>query len=611
MGSHLAHVGRMAKQTKVLIDKPNELLTLSGLNWLRQRFGLPIALAILVLAGMTIIWWNWKDIEQRPGVGPIVDIFRRRSIPIVEPGHVTIAVAHFEYDKDFENENLLLDELRQFGGAELTRIDRTIGWPEANTERVAETIAKEVAKRLLHVTGADVLIWGRVMSLKDRSILRIYWTTAEDLQGTKRTERYPIENLMLPTRFSEDLKQIIDVLVQSRTSPVGADVVRNTAREQTQKSFAPSASEDNEQAIELYQDALTHLRPDATARERAEIESNLAKAYHARIGGSKADNIETAIKLYEDALALSSSKASAPERSAIQINLANAYQARIQGDRADNLKRALELYLNVLTVTKREASPQEWATTQNNLGIALQGLGELESGTARLEEAVVAYRSALTELTREQAARTQSNLGKALSTLGERESGTAPLEEAVAVYRSALTVLTREQAPLDWATTQLNLGKALETLGERESGTARLEEAVAVYRSALTELTRERVPLDWATTQLNLGNALETLGERESGTARLEEAVAAYRSALTVLTREQAPLDWATTQNRLGETLSLLGARENRTALLQEAVAAWEACLTVAATDWPQGWVQYVRSRVSATRVQIAQQTKR
>ena len=93
---------------------------------------------------------------------------------------------------------------------------------------------------------------------------------------------------------------------------------------------------------------------------------------------------------------------------------------------------------------------------------------------------------------------TQNNLGTALRTLGQRESGTARLEEAVTAYRDALTERTRERVPLDWAMTQNNLGTALWTLGQRESGTARLEQAVTAYRDALTERTRERVPLDWA-----------------------------------------------------------------------------------------------------------------
>ena len=80
-------------------------------------------------------------------------------------------------------------------------------------------------------------------------------------------------------------------------------------------------------------------------------------------------------------------------------------------------------------------------------------------------------------------ARTQMNLGVALQRLGERESGTARLEEAVAAYRAALDEMTRERVPLDWAGTQMNLGSAPAALGERESGTARLEEAVAAYRA--------------------------------------------------------------------------------------------------------------------------------
>ncbi|MHA6325731.1 hypothetical protein, partial [Roseivivax sp. CAU 1753] len=105
---------------------------------------------------------------------------------------------------------------------------------------------------------------------------------------------------------------------------------------------------------------------------------------------------------------------------------------------------------------------------------------------------------------------TQNDLGIALQTLGARESGTARLEEAVTAYRDALQEVTRDRVPLDWAGTQNNLGNALRTLGARESGTARLEEAVIAYRDALQERTRDRVPLDWAMTQNNLGNALQT-----------------------------------------------------------------------------------------------------
>jgi tetratricopeptide (TPR) repeat protein len=67
---------------------------------------------------------------------------------------------------------------------------------------------------------------------------------------------------------------------------------------------------------------------------------------------------------------------------------------------------------------------------------------------------------------------TQNNLGAALRILGEREAGTARLQEAVDAYREALTEYRPERVPLDWAMTQHNLGAALRSLGERETGTA-------------------------------------------------------------------------------------------------------------------------------------------
>ncbi|TCO83823.1 tetratricopeptide repeat protein [Plasticicumulans lactativorans] len=289
-----------------------------------------------------------------------------------------------------------------------------------------------------------------------------------------------------------------------------------------------------------------------------------------------------------------------------------------QGDEfGDNgaLLGAIGGYHELLALWPRERVPLDWAATQNNLGNALSALGERESGTARLEEAVVALRAALGEYTRERVpldwAMTQNNLGNALQVLGERESGTARLEEALAALRAALGERTRERVPLDWAMTQNNLGAALQVLGERESGTARLEEAVAAYRAALGEYTRERVPLAWAATQNNLGNVLGRLGERESGTARLEEAVAAYRAALEVRTRERVPLDWAMTQNNLGAALQALGERESGTARLEEAVVAYRAALDIFRAAEAGHYIGIVESNIAAAEALLQARRRR
>jgi len=113
-------------------------------------------------------------------------------------------------------------------------------------------------------------------------------------------------------------------------------------------------------------------------------------------------------------------------------------------------------------------------------------------------------------------AMTQNNLGTALETLGERESGTARLERAVAAYRAALEERTRERVPLDWAKTQTNLGNALEALGERESGTARLEQAVAAYNGALEVFVAARADRYESICRGNRDRAQAILDQRKS-----------------------------------------------------------------------------------------------
>ena len=90
--------------------------------------------------------------------------------------------------------------------------------------------------------------------------------------------------------------------------------------------------------------------------------------------------------------------------------------------------------------------------------------------------------------------------------------GQRRLNEAVEAYRQALTVYTRDDLPQDWATTQNNLGTTLRDLGERlggPEGQRRLNEAVEAYRQALTVRTRDDLPQDWAQTENNLGLALQ------------------------------------------------------------------------------------------------------
>jgi hypothetical protein len=82
----------------------------------------------------------------------------------------------------------------------------------------------------------------------------------------------------------------------------------------------------------------------------------------------------------------------------------------------------------------------------------------------------------------------QNNLGATLATLGERERGTARLDEAVAAYRAALEERTRERVPLDWAESSGGQGDALALIADRTNDAATAEIAVSQIETAYETL---------------------------------------------------------------------------------------------------------------------------
>jgi tetratricopeptide (TPR) repeat protein len=159
------------------------------------------------------------------------------------------------------------------------------------------------------------------------------------------------------------------------------------------------------------------------------------------------------------------------------------------------LAEAVDINRVLLTLTPRSPQPFRWANTQLHLGAALELLGERQRSTAQLDEAVAAYREALMrealmEKTRERDPRdwamTQANLGFALLRLGEPESGTARLEEAVAAYGEALKEQPRTRVPILWAKSAGNQGVALMLIAERRTDVTMATTALDQLEAAST-----------------------------------------------------------------------------------------------------------------------------
>ena len=122
-----------------------------------------------------------------------------------------------------------------------------------------------------------------------------------------------------------------------------------------------------------------------------------------------------------------------------------------------------------------------------------------------LAMAIEVHRTRLRELDRgkdlEGWAKAQVSFGDTLAKLGTRDKAQAAerLEEAVVAYRLAISTVGREAGPTGWAEIQLKLGEALEKLGERGADAARLEEAATAFRLALEEFPRDRELENWRT----------------------------------------------------------------------------------------------------------------
>ena len=125
-------------------------------------------------------------------------------------------------------------------------------------------------------------------------------------------------------------------------------------------------------------------------------------------------------------------------------------RGELENDTA-TLKQAVEAHNCVLTKWTKAGEPKDWATAKYNLGKALVALGERTQDGKLLEQALAAFRDALSTsgLVVEDEAEYQAGLGDAAAFLGKQERSTAYLQEAVTAYTSALAYYQNESSPKD------------------------------------------------------------------------------------------------------------------------------------------------------------------
>ena len=159
--------------------------------------------------------------------------------------------------------------------------------------------------------------------------------------------------------------------------------------------------------------------------------------------------------------------------------------------KATRLKRRSRSFREALKELTRERAPLEWAKTQTNSHCALNARGPGERDGALGGGGRGPSRRAGGTDPRARSARLgggADEFGMRSLTLGERESGTARLEGAVAAFRAALEELDPRARSVPMGDDADESRQCSLDARERESGgTTRLVEAVAACRAALEE----------------------------------------------------------------------------------------------------------------------------
>ena len=281
--------------------------------------GLGIVIFIILL--MTFgSWWQWDKVRQLPGIKNVVALVSRESLPKADPNRFAVIVAHIEGDQGQEVEKLIMETLKEFEGIQPLHLNRLIplerAYPE-DREKRGHTKAREYLKK----SGAQVLVWGKVVRTSGKSVLELYWTASEALAEARSYGRYqPTENLQLPVISWEHLAGVLRLLITTQNANFYASQGRYIGDQ---------------------------IRPFISKVRQ------LLKGSEGKPGWNQEARAQTWVILGDSLQVVGEEKGES--------------QAFVEAIRA---------YREALKERTRERVPLDWAATQNNLGNALASLGD-------------------------------------------------------------------------------------------------------------------------------------------------------------------------------------------------------------------------------------------
>ena len=211
-------------------------------------------------------------------------------------------------------------------------------------------------------------------------------------------------------------------------------------------------------------------------------------------------------------------------------------------------------------------APEE-VPAHNNKGIALQGLGEVQTTLSQYEDALKSYAQAIAafdEVLRRAPdyVYAHNNKGTALTHLGDLQARLSQYKKASESYAQAIAafdeVVRRDP---DEASAYNNKGDALKNLGDLQAKLSQHDEALESYAQAIAAFDEVlRIAPDYVYAYNNKGTALTHLGDLQAKLSQHDEALESYAQAIAAFDEALriAP-DYVYAHNNKGAALAHLG----------------------------------------------------
>ncbi len=308
--------------------------------------------------------------------------------------------------------------------------------------------------------------------------------------------------------------------------------------------IAGRREENLQQAMAAYDEAREVFSFDESSEDWSGAVNNLANTH--RLLGTP-ESYEEAIKLYEEALSVRAREAFPREWAQTTTNLGIVYRDRPRGDRPDNLERAIALFEASARVQAENGDTLDWAASQMNLGSALI---ERLLGTPELnhERAIAVLWQSIEVFTEHEDAVLRAT---ALMHLGNaflqraRGKETENIEVALGCFEQVLEVQTRESNPIDWANTLVNFASAC---GQRQTGNPKetVIQGLRACAGALKVFRPELNPREWSMALTSRALLLARRGD-------VDGAEKDFWRVLDVLDRDEFPAERSQIAQRLAD----------------------------------------------------------